>query len=264
MENNKTYDDFFNCFIDLEIKTFNQIVLEWGTSSVALKHWLKTYHPLPEDDPYKEKAGLNANIFLPYRKPNLYFGQVAINRLKLAAKAKVIIIFSNPDLTEEEQLVTYRIECLRLWLRINSIYTKLSFNEFKQLLDDCYNEVVNDWDGEVNKLLDLQEEYKPKYTKIRYHYKVEDFSNVTKIMTLNEAYEDWSTYVYPHLLDYYKDERKREFQVYNIENHVAKEARIKNYQKLVEELNKINLPKPSKLAFRKLLDRFNIEYKKKR
>ena len=58
-----------------------------------------------------------------------------------------------------------------------------------------------------NYLIDKQDNF--KYKKTIYHYKPEDFDSVQSYMTLNEAYEDWMKYTFPHLLEYYKRDRVR-------------------------------------------------------
>ena len=257
-------DKFFDCYIDLQTQTFNQIVAEWGKSSVALKRWLNTYHPeILNNKNYSRKAGLNADIFLPYRNNGLWSGSDAISRLKLAVKAEVVIIFSNAELTETEQQVIYKTECLRLWTRINSLTTALTFEQFKSLLDTCYNDVMNDWDETVCMLQDKQESFKPKRKQTLYHYSVSDFDNIYPNMTLREAYNDWIKYQFPNLLNRYKAEKLRQFAVDSMQNEWSEEFKEMKYNKLKADLELIRIKEPSKLAFRKLLDRYNIQYKQK-
>ena len=258
-------DKFFDCYIDLQTQTFNQIVLEWGKSSVTLKRWLNTYHPeILNNKDYSRKAGLNADIFLPYRNNGLWSGSDAISRLKLAVKAEVIIIFSNSELTETEQQVIYKTECLRLWTRINSLTTSLSFEQFKSLLDTCYNDVMNDWDETLSILQDKQESFKPKRKQTLYHYSVSDFDNIYPNMTLREAYNDWIKYQFPNLLNRYKAEKLRQFAVDSMQNEWSDDFKEMKYNNLKADLELIRIKEPSKLAFRKLLDRYNIEYKQKK
>lgn len=257
-------DKFFDCYIDLQTQTFNQIVLEWGKSSVTLKRWLNTYHPeILNNKDYSRKAGLNADIFLPYRNNGLWTGSDAISRLKLAAKAEVVIIFSNSELTETEQQVIYKTECLRLWTRINSLVTPFSFEQFKSLLDDCYTEVINNWDDEVEMLQKKQESFKPRRKQTLYHYTVNDFDNIYPFMTLRQAYEDWLEYKFPYLLKRYKDEKLRAFKVEAMQNKWSAELKETKFKNLKADLELIKIKEPNKLAFRKLLDRYNIQYKQK-
>ena len=67
-------DEFFTCYINLQEQIFNEIVLNWGVSSVTLKRWLDKFYPRPLDDKYARKADLNANVFLPYRTNVLWSG----------------------------------------------------------------------------------------------------------------------------------------------------------------------------------------------
>ena len=43
-------DEFFTCYINLQEQIFNEIVLNWGVSSVTLKRWLDKFYPRPLDD----------------------------------------------------------------------------------------------------------------------------------------------------------------------------------------------------------------------
>lgn len=182
----------------------------------------------------------------------------------MAVKAKVFIIFSDTDLTEQEQVVIFRTECLRLWLRINSLATQFTFEQFKCLLDSCYSEVINDWDGELEKLTRLQDIYKPKRKQTLYHYKEEDFSSVKPYMTLNEAYTSWIEWEFPHLLNYFKAEKERELRVRILEHpYLDNEIRLKWYAQLRADMDLIKIKKPSKSAFKELLKRFKISYRKK-
>ena len=257
-------DEFFSCYSNLQEQIFNEIVLNWGVSSVTLKRWLDKFYPRPLDDKYARKADLNANVFLPYRTNVLWSGQKAIKRLTLAVKAKVFIIFIQNDLTEQERLVIYRTECLRLWLRINSLTTKFTFEQFKGLLDSCYSEVMSNWDDELEELLRLQEIYKPKRKQTLYHYKEEDFSSVLPYMTLNEAYTNWIEWQFPTLLKYFKYEKERELKVRILEKpYLDNEIKLKWYAQMLADLELVRLKKPSKTAFKELLKRFKINYRKK-
>ena len=258
-------DKFSDCYIDLQTQTFNQIVLEYCKSSVALKRWLNTYHQeILNNKDYSRKAGLNADIFLPYRNNGLWTGSDVIARLKLAVKAEVIIIFSSSELTETEQQVIYKTECLRLWTRINSLTASLTFEQFKSLLDDCYNEVINNWDETLSILYDKQDGFKPKRKQTLYHYSVSDFDNIYPTMTLREAYNDWMKYKFPNLLNRYKAEKLRQFAVDSMQNEWSDKFKEMKYNNLKADLELIRIKEPSKLAFRKLLDRYNIEYKQKK
>lgn len=257
-------DEFFNCYIDLQTQIFEQIVTEWGHSSVTLKKWLKTYHPEILNNPeYSKKAGLNADVFLPYRNNGLWSGEEAISRLKLACKAEVVIIYSNNELTETEQNVIYRTECLRLWCRINSLTTPFTFNQFKELLDNCYSDVIQNWEGEVEFLQEKQEGFKFKRKQTLYHYTTEDFDIVNPYMTLSEAYEAWIDITFPNLLSRYKDKKVREFTVEAMVKEWSSELKERKFKQLKKDLKLIKIKEPNIQAFRKLLQRYNIEYKQR-
>lgn len=255
-------DELFNPHIDLCKQTFEQIKTEWGYSSATLNQWLKSYHPELLNKEYSRKAGLNADIFLPYRKGAFWSGSDAISRLKLAVKAEVVIIFSNPDLNELQQKDLYINECLRLWTRINSTTTSLSYKQFIELLNKCYNEVIDNWEDEVEYLLDKQEEFKFKRKQTLYHYNTRDFDNIYSFMTLSEAYNDWLKYKFPNLLDNYKATKRREFALEALTNEWSDELKEAKYNQLNEDLKLIKIKEPTIQAFRKLLTRNNIEYKK--
>lgn len=257
-------DEFFNCYIDLQTQTFNQIVTEWGHSSVALKRWLKTYHPEILNNPaYSKKAGINADIFLPYRNNALWVGEEAISRLKLAVKAEVIIIFSNPELSETEQYVIYKTECLRLWTRINSLQTTFTFEQFKDLLDKCYKEVIKNWDEEVEYLQSKQNSFKFKRKQTLYHYTPEDFDIVNSLMTLSEAYKFWIEVTFPNLLSRYKDKKIRQFTVEAAVNEWSSELKEVKFKQLKKDLELIRIKEPNIRAFAKLLKVHNIQYKQR-
>jgi len=258
----KVIDEFFNPHIDLCEQTFNQIVAEWGTSTVTLKHWLDTFYPAPLDKRYSLKAGLNTDIFLPYRKNALWSGEIAISRLRLAVMAKVIIIYSDLELTALEQEVIYKTECLRLWCRIDSLRTKFSFKDFKKLLDTCFAYTVENWDEVVADLQDKQEKFKYKRKQTMYHYTAEDFNVVSSEMTLKEAYEKWLTTKYPFLLEKYKTKKRLELTMELKANEYSQELRDYKFEKFEEDFKLIKLKEPTIRAFAKLLKVHNIEYKK--
>lgn len=271
MDTNLTPEKFFEYF---DTPTFNplnklnlqQIINDWGLSSKSLREWLDNWYKDKQlDKLYTNPYGLKSEIFLHYRKPNLYFGEIAIKRLKLAVKVKVTTIFKNDDIKEEDKIPWLELESFRLWVLINSTLTPLSFEEFKSLVFGAYNEVINNWDEEVNKLLKLQDDYNTtKYIKVRYHYKKEDFNNITPDMTLTQAYDDWCKYEFPHFLEHYKNEEINKFRGYCIENGITGDYKDQKWNKLKNELDRLKLPKPTKAAFLKLLNRYGIKYKQKK
>lgn len=245
-------DEFFNCYIDLQTQTFNQIVIEWGKSSVTLKKWLNTYHPeILNNKDYSRKAGLNADIFLPYRNNGLWSGDDAISRLKLACKAEVVIIYSNPELTETEQNVIYRTECLRLWTRINSLITPFTFEQFKNLLNKCYSEVINNWNEQVEWLQQKQEGFKYKKDQVLYHFTKADFEPVRYEKNLKTAYNVWIEKVFPTLLDKYKERKLNELRIeMGPSTYEEWEKRSKAYK---AKLDKIKITPIKYIQFTKLI-----------
>lgn len=233
-------DEFFNCYVDLYNKTFKEIVSEWGKSSTTLRKWLNQYHPeILNNKEYSIKAGINADRFLPYRKNALWCGEDALSRLKLAVKAEVIIVFSNEELDETEQLVIYRTECLRLWTRINSLVTKLSFNEFKDLLNNTYNNVMANWDETVEFLQNKMEAFKPHKDQVLYHYTREDFESIRNEKNCKVAYERWIVEIWPTLLDKYKAKKLDEYS--KTLRNMSSEQYFKIREQYKEKLDKIKI-----------------------
>lgn len=245
-------DEFFNCYIDLQEQTFRQIITEWGHSSATLSRWLKTYHPeILNNKEYSKKAGLNADIFLPYRKGALWSGSDAISRLKLAVKAEVIIIFSDDTLSNKEQFVIYKTECLRLWCRINSLTTKFSFDQFKNLLDDCYKDVITNWDNEVEYLQEKQNAFKYKKDQVLYHFTRADFEPIRYEKNLKTAYNVWMEQVFPTLLDKYKERKLKEYRIEL--GHVTFEEWQKKSKAYQIKLDKIKITPIKYIQFTKLI-----------
>lgn len=254
-------DNFFKCYYDLHDQTFSQIVLEWGKSTVTLKNWLNTFYPQPLDKVYSRKADIDSDLFLPYRKNRLFTGENAISRLKLAVKAKAVIIYSNADLSEIQQDVVYRTECLRLWCRINSLTVKFPFESFKNLLNDTKELIDNDLASVVEELQTKTPDFKFKRKQTLYHYKQSDFDIVSSYMPLKEAYNTWIEITFPHLLDRFKEQKIREFQIKSMNNEWSQEYKEEQYNRFLEDFKLIRIKKPSKAAFKELLKRFNISYK---
>ena len=257
--------DFFEELKQIKMNTessiFDQIKREWGFSTVTLKNWLNKYHPIDLDKDYFKKFNLNPDLFLPPKHNSLWSGSIAISRLKLAIETKAYIIFNN-DSELNDNMLTYGIECLRLWLRIDSIKTQLPLADFTKIVNNAFKQATEEPDKLYNYLIDKQDNF--KYKKTIYHYKQEDFDSVQSYMTLNEAYEDWMKYTFPHLLEYYKRDRVRQFTIYCVEHQITGEYKCLKYDKLKAELDNIKIKEPNKLAFRKMLDKNNIQYKQKK
>lgn len=257
-------NDIFEPHINLCKQTFDQIVLEWGHSTVALKKWLKIYHPENQVNEYAKKCNINADLFLPYRNNFLWSGQVAISRLTLSMKAKVIIVFSETELTEAEQIDLYVTECLRLWCRINSLTTKFTYNQFKDLMNTCYAEVTENWDDAVIQLQLEQEAFKFKRKQTMYHYTDEDFNNIFPTMTLSEAYNDWLNNKFPYLLKNFRYKKLKEFGDQKNNNEWSEDFAEYKLSKLKQDLDLIKIKCPKIRAFAKLLKVHNIKYKQRK
>ena len=83
-------------------------------------------------------------------------------------------------------------------------------------------------------------------------------------MTLTQAYDDWCKYEFPHFLEHYKNEEINKFRGYCIENGITGDYKDQKWNKLKNELERLKLPKPTKGAFLKLLNRYGIKYKQKK
>lgn len=249
----KFFVDIDNVIQAEKEKVYNQIVAEWGNSSVTLKKWLDLYYPfIVSNKDYVKKGDLNASIFLPPRKGKLWGGEEAITRLKLAVKAEVIIIFSNTDIDVKLQYVIYKIECLKLWTCINSLVTKFSFNDFAKLLDDTYDYVMNNWDETVELLQEKTEVYKPRRDQVLYHYTREDFLSIRYEENKKDAYNKWVIEVWPTLLDKYKAQKLEEYTK-SLRNISSEEyfRLVENYKKRLDKI-KIN-----KIKYRRFVDIIN-------
>lgn len=258
----KEYKDFFEQLNEIKRETessiFDQIRRDWGYSSVTLKNWLSKYHPLDLEMNYTKQYGLNVDLFLPYRKNALWSGDIAISRLKLAVSAKAYIIFNNESPLNDNML-TFKIECLRLWLRIDSLKTKYTLDQFTEMTNDAAKQAIDNSEWLYEYLIDKQNNF--TYTKTLYHYKKEDFDSVQHYMTLREAYDDWMKYTFPHLLEYYKKAKQQEFKIWCLTHQASDEYKELKMNRLNDELNALRVKEPSKPAFRKMLQKFDIKYK---
>lgn len=195
------------------------IINNWGFSSVMLKNYLKRYDKTFNFG-YAEKfeegdVKININSILRYTKSpkQMLFGPEAVHRLRIAMKAKAYIMGCLGDLDHQK----FIFECLHLFLRINSIYTKYNYTTFANDVESTYKEVLNLTIKKASKfekdLSDMTSRCKPKRVQIKYHYSIEDFTSILDIYNHNrkEAYSIWLKDVYPGLLESYKN---REFDKY--------------------------------------------------
>lgn len=256
-------EDFFDSLdrvdTDFKKKTLKKIKNEWGFSSITLKAWLTKYYPMDLERNYTKQYGLNADLFLPYRKNVLWSGSMALSRLKLAIETKAYIIFNNVSELEDEEL-TYRLECLRLWLRVNSVKVKYTLEQFTKLTNDARTKALTEPERLYEYLIEKQSNF--KYKKTLYHYTREDFDTVMPTDTLKKAYNFWITTRFPNLLKYYKEKRIQEFKVYCLTHTMSEEYKATRYNKLMDELNALQIKEPSIRAFAKMLKKFEITYKK--
>lgn len=249
-----------NYYIDGQMKEWQNIVKDWGHSSVQLKKWLDKYYPI-ERGLYDKMGDINVNVILPYQH-NRFWRTNDLYRLDYALKAKLIILGVN-GLDESRTL--YAVEALRLWLRFDSVHTKLSWKEFVNKVDQAYIETEQDWNGTVEFIQNICQELKPKRKQTMYHFKKEDFWCIQKEQALSEAYAFWLKNVFPTLLDKFKRTKTKEFisKELSKENNYFGKISEEKYQRFMEDLNRIEIKKPSLINFRMLLKKFNIEYKKR-
>lgn len=247
---------FFTKYIlQPQMREWYDIVSNWNHSSVKLKNWLNTYFPT-EYGKYDCFMDINVNHILPYRH-NSFWGNDDLWRLEYAIKCKLIILGQHGM---DEVRTQYAIECLRLWLRYNSKVTKLDWNGFTQLIDKCYVETEQDWFGTVELCQNICKKYKFKRKQTMYHYEPKDFNLINADMTLSEAYKFWLYYEFPNILDNFKKEKIREFQVNELKLH--KTISNEKYLKFKKDLDLVKIKEPSIRAFAQLLKRNNIAYKK--
>lgn len=253
----------FDPIIDWQKIEFDQIIKEWGYSSKKLREWLNKYKDSKEilsNKDFSNKNGLNADIFLPYQRNRFWEGADAISRLKLAAKAEVVIIFSNTDKDIKELTNIYVTECLRLWTRINSRTTSLTIDQFRDLLNDCYNDVMNDWDKQVKYLQKKQEQLKPKKDQVLYHYTREDFEPIRYFDKIKEAYNYWIENIWPNLLEDYKRKKMAEYLKEYSNTYFATYNKRLSYEDLTvakehyqTKLDKIKINKIKYIQFTKII-----------
>lgn len=242
--------------ISVQEREWNEIISNWNMSSKKLKDWLDKYFPT-EFGKYSKLADINVDIILPYRH-NSFWNNADLWRLEYALKAKLIILAVNGL---EEERTRYVIEALRLWLRYDSRYTDLTWNQFKTLIDKCYIDIETDYDNQLELIRDLCERYKHKRKQTMYHFTEDDFSLINnKDLTLKEAYDFWTTNTFPGLLDKYKNEKIREFKIKQLEKVNNKNIPSEKFEDFKKDLDLIKIKLPSYRAFAQLLKKFNIKY----
>lgn len=245
-------NSIFDPHFDYERIEFEQIQKEWGYSSKRLREWLNQYKKdILSNKDYSNNAGLNADVFLPYQRNRFWEGSDAISRLKLAVKAEVVIIYSNTNIDMLKQTDVYVIECLRLWTRINSKTTSLTIDQFKELLNDCYSEVMNDWDNQVACLQKKQEQLKPKKDQVLYHYTREDFEPIRYFEKKKDAYNYWIENIWPTLLESYKKKKLNEYMTEYLNNYVEQFNKRLSFEK-AEDVKKQYLVKLDKIKINKI------------
>lgn len=256
---NNWWKDIDSIAEETKKQIYSQIISEWGKSSVTLKNWLQLYYPfIISNKDYTKNDIVNATLFLPPRKGSLWTGDEAITRLKLAVKAEVIIIFNN-DVEIKNRYVIYKVICLRFWTCINSLVTKLSFEEFCTLLDTTYNEVMNNWDETVKYLQEKTEVYKPRKDQTLYHYTREDFESIRYEKNIKAAYNKWIVEVWPTLLDKYKEQKLNKYLETFKAQYLEQNKRMP-YEELqeltrqyIKVLDKIKINKIKYIQFTKII-----------
>lgn len=254
-EENKVF--FEKYILSIQQKEWNDIIANWSVSSLKLKNWLNKYFPT-EYGKYDTLCDININYILPYQRRGRFWSGKDLWRLEYAIKAKLIIL---GQYGLDEVRTQYVVECLRLWLRYDSTKTPLKWSEFRNLVDKCYIDTELDWEGTVKKCQDICYKYKPRRKQTMYHFTETDFKLVNGMdFTLKEAYEYWLIYEFPNILENYKRELTKKFikdqlKMYNKVN----EEKLKKFN---EDLDLINIRKPSRTSFKCLLNSLGISYKK--
>lgn len=259
MENNTIFmsdKEFIQKYIiSVQEREWNDIISNWNHSSKQLKTWLDKYFPT-EFGKHSKLADINVDIILPYRH-NAFWNNADLWRLEYAIKAKLIILAINGL---EDERTRYVIEALRLWLRYDSRYTDLTWDQFKILVDKCYIDIETKYDEQVEIIRDLCERYKHKRKQTMYHFVLEDFSIINEEMTLAEAYEYWTKYTFPGLLDKYKNEQIQQFKSKQLEKHNNTNIPVEKFENFKKDLDLVNIKLPSYRSFAALLKKFNIKY----
>lgn len=205
--------------LDITHMEFNSLVgCDFG-NSVKLKNWLVTFTKLKlkiANHRFVDKSrniNLNTDYIMPYLKNRLYSGNDGLHKLKLSI-CTLLLIYNELGIEDPEEL---RNDCLRLYIRLNSVQTKFSIadllaliNECQELVKDNYNRTLELINTECKKTI---EKARNKYVSKVYHYKAEDFSLIYNCSSWKDAYDFWLKYQFPELLDKYKAEVKSKIKL---------------------------------------------------
>lgn len=248
-------ENIFNFIIDLQKQEFEQIILEWGYSSVALKHYLNKYEKDFEYGYAETLCDIKVNRLLPYTNnvKAMLRGDSAIYRLKLGIQAKAIIMNVLGDLEGPDGKHKFINECLRLFLRIDSTKTNLSFQNFSDIVNNTYDKIIDGSENDkiINTLIEEGERYKSKRISTLYHYTLEDFTYVRYEDNWKDAYNKWIEFYFPTILNKYKeralDEYKKELIRTKLDGKYLTSEKIIN---LIDKKKKeLDLLKITKLSF---------------
>lgn len=205
--------------LDITYMEFSSLVgCDFG-NSVKLKNWLVTFTKMKlkiANHRFVDKSrsiNLNTDYIMPYLKNRLYSGNDGLRKLKLSICA-LLLIYNELGIEDPEEL---RNDCLRLYIRLNSVQTKFSIADLLALINDC-QELVNDNYNRTLELINDEckktiEKARSKYVSKVYHYKAEDFSLIYNCSNWKDAYDFWLKYQFPELLNKYKAEVKSKIKL---------------------------------------------------
>lgn len=195
-------------------------------------------------------------------------GDSAIYRLKLGIQAKAIIMNVLGDLEGPDGKHKFINECLRLFLRIDSTKTNLSFQNFSDIVNNTYDKVIDGSENDeiINTLTEEGERYKSKRNPTLYHYTLDDFIYVRYEDNWKDAYNKWIEFYFPTILDNYKqktlDEYKKTLIKAKLEGKYLTAEQINNMiNKKKSELEKLKINKLSFSGFKSTISKLKNKQK---
>lgn len=260
--------------VDITRIEFNSLVgCDFG-NSVKLKKWLVTFTKLKlkiANHRFVDKSrniNLNTDYIMPYLKNRLYSGNDGLRKLKLSI-CTLLLIYNELGIEDSEEL---RNDCLRLYIRLNSVQTKFSvtdlltlINECQELVKDNYNRTLELINNECKTFLAIKADNKRnKYISKVYHYKAEDFSLIYNCSCWKDAYDFWLKYQFPELLDKYKAEVKSKIKLEMTSKlNYGQQLSNEDYQAEVQAsgVDNVVINQLSFRAFKTTIKRLNLKVK---
>ena len=241
-------------------------------NSIKLKKWLVTFTPTGlkvAHHRFVDKTrdiNLNTDYIMPYLKNRLYCGDDGLLKLKLSICA-LLLIYKECSIEDQEEL---RNDCLRLYIRLNSVRTKFSIGDLLTLINECQEMVESNYNRALelvnneckNVLANKAEAKRKKYVSKIYHYKAEDFSLIHNCSNWQNAYEFWLKYQFPELLNKHKEEVKKSIKL-EMNKNLPYGAHISNedYQARVDAsgIDKVVIKELSLYEFKRTIKRLKLE-----